>query len=156
MRRKRIDAIVSQIQYNTLADIGCDHAFIPIFAIQSGRVKNAIAIDISNGPLLNAEKNIFKKGLANEIKTRLGSGLKPLLDGEAQCVTIAGMGCETIIEILEDLDKFSSILQLIISPQTKLDLFRQFISTTDFYIEEELTIEEGKKKYTIFSCKKIV
>ncbi|MCL2610342.1 MAG: class I SAM-dependent methyltransferase [Defluviitaleaceae bacterium] len=154
MRKKRINAIISQIEYDTLADIGCDHAFIPIFAMEVGLVKKAIAIDIANGPLLNAEKNIFRKGLVSQIKTRLGSGLKPLLDGEVACITIAGMGCETIIEILEDLENLPSISQIIISPHTKLELFREFIENSNFYIKNEIAVEEGKKVYTIFNCKR--
>ena len=155
MRKKRINAIVSQIEYNTLADIGCDHAFIPIFAIEAGFVAKAIAIDIARGPLLNAGRNIKKRGFSSQIEIRLGTGLKPLLDGEVACITIAGMGLETIIEILEDLKNLPSVSQLIISPQTKLKLFKDSIKNFNFYIQNEITIEDGKKQYTIFNCKRV-
>jgi len=153
MGKKRINSIVSQIEFSKLADIGCDHAYIPIFAIESGKAESAIAIDVASGPLLNAERNILKKNMEDKIKTRLGSGLKPLQNGEANCITIAGMGCETIIEILSDLENLQSISQLVISPQTKLELFREFISNSRFYIKNEMVVEDGKKTYTIFNCK---
>lgn len=153
MLKKRINAIISQIEFRTLADIGCDHAFIPIFALEQNKIDGAIAIDIAALPLANAKKNISLRGLSNKIKTRLGEGLFPLNDGEAECITIAGLGSSTILEILKNIGKFSSIKQLIISPQTNLNLFREFIENSQFYIQNEVSVAEEDRNYTIFNCK---
>lgn len=41
-----------------LADIGTDHAYVPIALVQRQKIKGAIAMDINEGPLARAQEHI--------------------------------------------------------------------------------------------------
>ena len=40
-----------------LADIGTDHAYVPIALVQRQKIKGAIAMDINEGPLFGSSRN---------------------------------------------------------------------------------------------------
>ncbi|MGN1050662.1 MAG: class I SAM-dependent methyltransferase, partial [Acutalibacteraceae bacterium] len=84
-----------------LADIGTDHALLPIFLAKKGIVSSAIACDIKEEPLSFGKKNIEKFGLEDFIETRLSDGLNAVSESEVTDIVIAGMGGEMIIKILD-------------------------------------------------------
>ena len=150
---KRITTIVNEIKFKTLADIGTDHGYIPIYACKISKIDTAIACDINEAPLLNAKSNIFSHNIEMYIQTRLGSGLTPLKKGEAQTCSIAGMGGDLILNILEDsIDITQSFSQLILQPQSKIDKVRKYIHDIGFRIVNENLINEHSKYYTTISC----
>ena len=154
MISRRIEAVVSEISGNVLADIGTDHGYIAIEALLSGRVSRAILCDLNSGPLQRAKSNIAVWGLTESAQTRQGSGLAPLLPNEADCVSIAGMGGMLIIKILrEGMDVLQSIDRLVLQPQLDIHTVRKFIHTAGFMIANEHIIFEGRF-YTILSCKR--
>ncbi len=61
-----------------VADIGTDHAYLPIYLVQSGQVMRAVAADISPGSLESARQAVTAAGLEERISLRLGSGLSVL------------------------------------------------------------------------------
>ena len=75
-----------------IADIGTDHAYVPIFLIHNGRIKYAIAGDIHAGPAQRAREHIKREGLSTKIKVREGAGLSILEEDEVDGAVIAGMG----------------------------------------------------------------
>ena len=83
-----------------LSDIGTDHAFLPIMLVKDGTVPKAYACDITEGPLSIAKKNIAHEGLNDRIQPILSDGFTHV-PYDVQCAVIAGMGCDTIISILE-------------------------------------------------------
>ena len=89
-RLERLTDFVSE--GNILADIGTDHAFVPIYLVSENKVPTAIAMDINEGPLEKANRNIRSKSLENKIKIRLSNGLDKLEAYEADTILIAGMG----------------------------------------------------------------
>ena len=71
----RIRAICGMLEDNIiLADIGTDHALLPILAVESGKAIRAYACDVAAGPLLQAEANIREKGLTDQIKAIRSDG----------------------------------------------------------------------------------
>ena len=83
------------------ADIGCDHGKLTVDLLVSGRCPKVIAADLRPIPLSKAQENCRKAGCADRAELRLGNGLEVLQPGEATDIVIAGMGAETIIEILQ-------------------------------------------------------
>ena len=90
---KRIEFIINNLE-NTevLADIGTDHGYVPLIALERGICNKAIACDINKDPLDKARLNAILEGIGDELEFRLGGGFEPLKVSEANEVVIAGMG----------------------------------------------------------------
>lgn len=86
-----------------LADIGTDHAYLPILLVKSGKISHAIASDVAAGPLENAKTDIAAAGLSDQIETRLGSGLETIKESDQiDTVVIAGMGGKLMVNLLSE------------------------------------------------------
>ena len=122
---KRLNTIISLVPKCDVAiDIGTDHAYVPIELIKKGIANKCIACDLRSGPLAIAKKNIAQNGLNNKIETRLGGGLAPLNQHEADCVIIAGMGGVLIRNILEEgKEKLRTDTVIIAQPNIYQDKF---------------------------------
>ena len=150
-RLKAVAALVSPGQ--VLADVGCDHGYIPICLIQKGQIPRAIAMDINQGPLLRAREHIREWGLEAYIETRLSDGLKALEPGEAQCLVIAGMGGPLMERILtQGAPVLKDMKELILQPQSEIGHFRQFLAENGYRIIEEDMVEEEKKYYPMMKA----
>ena len=64
---KRLQAIVSLIEGHCLADIGCDHGYVIMEALQQKRIQKAYACDVAPGPLDNAKRNIHLHHLEEQV-----------------------------------------------------------------------------------------
>jgi len=131
---------------HTLADIGTDHGFIPIYLIKQKRIKYAIASDISMGSLDKARQLIREYNLEHCIDTRLGDGLSVLSPGEADVIVIAGMGGVLISDIISRGNETAVTANaLILQPMTaQAELRRWLLSNGYEIIDEELAKEEHK------------
>ena len=151
---KRLQTIADFVKKDAVvADIGTDHAHIPIYLIKNNIISKAYACDINKGPLEKAKENINYYGVKN-IELRLSNGLEKLKTDEADTVIIAGMGGELIIDILEKGRRFfESKRKFILSPHTKIDEVRKFLLSNGFEItKEDMCIDEGKF-YTVIEVK---
>ena len=73
---KRLSTVASFVRNGVIvADVGTDHAYLPIYLVQSKKAMKAIATDINEGPLSRARENILQNGLENEILTYISDGL---------------------------------------------------------------------------------
>ena len=150
-RLKAVAALVSPGL--VLADVGCDHGYIPIYLIQKGQIPRAIAMDINQGPLLRAREHIREWGLEAYIETRLSDGLKALEPGEAQCLVVAGMGGPLMERILtQGAPVLKDMKELILQPQSEIGHFRQFLAENGYRIIEEDMVEEEKKYYPMMKA----
>ena len=137
----------------TVADIGTDHGFVPIYLVKEGICPKAYAMDVNEGPLEHARAHIEENGLSDRIETRLSDGLAALKPGEANAIIIAGMGGMLMKKIIkEGLGTVYSAKELILAPQSDLKDFRAFLrAQTLGIVDEELVLEDGKY-YWIFKC----
>lgn len=149
----RLDYITSLCsQYNSLVDVGTDHGFVPIKAIRDYNLSYAYALDINEGPLLNAKNNIAKEGLGDKIETILSDGLLSF-DKNVDAIVIAGMGGILIKKIIEaSLDKALSSKALILSPNKEEALLRKFLINNGFVIEAEHILKEKGHYYEIIKA----
>jgi tRNA (adenine22-N1)-methyltransferase len=144
---KRLEAVAGMVTSGSvLADIGTDHAYIPIYLTEAGRIPHAVAMDVNKGPLQKAREHIADCGLEQQIETRLSDGLAALAPGEAQSVLIAGMGGPLTVRILQDgRDKLAGCRELILQPQSDIKAVRAYIEREGWQIvREEMICEDGK------------
>lgn len=140
-----------------VADVGTDHGYVPIYLIQHGICKKAIAMDINAGPLRRAKDNICREHLTDLIETRRSDGLQALREDEADAVVMSGIGGELMIRILEDGKQLlRTVSELVLSPHSELALVRKYLTENDFYISDETMLIDEDKFYTILkvSCEK--
>lgn len=150
---KRLQTIADFVKKGAVvADIGTDHAHIPIYLIKNNIISRAYACDINAGPLEKAKENINYYGVKN-IELRLSNGLEKLKTDEADTFIIAGMGGELITDILEKGRRFfATERKFILSPHTKTDEVRKYLLSNGFEItKEDMCIDEGKF-YTVMEA----
>lgn len=130
----------------TLADVGTDHGYIPIYLLQQEKIPSAIAMDINEGPLERAKEHITLYGLQAYIQTRLSDGVAALKPGEVEAVLIAGMGGGLVMHILKDGEKVcQSAKELILQPQSEIEHVREFLREKGYTIlAEDMVYEDGK------------
>lgn len=144
---KRMKSIASMVSSgNRLADVGCDHGYLPVSLCLEGRIPGALAMDVNPGPLKRAEEHIAQYGLERYIKTRLSDGLAGLAPGEVDTVVIAGMGGRLIARILEEGRQVcESLRELVLGPQSEVYGVRTWLEMNDFRIDrEDMVLEDGK------------
>ena len=150
---KRLQTIADFVKKGAVvADIGTDHAHIPIYLIKNNIISKAYACDINKGPLEKAKENINYYGVKN-IELRLSNGLEKLKTDEADTVIIAGMGGELIIDILDrGQGFFDKKNTFILSPHTKIEEVRNYLLRKGLKIlKEDMCIDEGKF-YTVMEA----
>lgn len=151
----RLRTIMAQVPDGArLADIGTDHALIPAALLRRGKIKTAIASDIRQGPLESAARTAQQFGLENQISLRLGAGMCTIQPEDADTIVIAGMGGETIAQILED-DPWALEGEhlLLLQPMTAQPFLRQYLAAHGGVIEKESLCREGKRMYTVMTVR---
>ncbi|MBR1816577.1 MAG: SAM-dependent methyltransferase [Lachnospiraceae bacterium] len=142
----RMQTIADMADKKSIADIGCDHAFISIYLIQSGRADRVIAADVRQGPLDIARNNIDMYGLSSRIDTRISDGFDKIDVGETEQAIISGMGGELIVDILKKgRAQLEYGIGLILQPQSEPEKVRRYLLDTGYIIvDERMLIDEGK------------
>ena len=143
-----------------LGDVGTDHGLLPIYSVNNGKCKRAIASDLREGPLSVAAKNISEAGLNDKVKTLLCSGLDGYEDLGCDTIVIAGMGGLTVCQILQDwlsiCDKknyFPGNNIFVLQPNTHEHIIRRFLWDNYFVIEDEHAVKDGAHVYLALKCK---
>lgn len=157
---KRMQMVADMVpEYvETVADVGCDHAYISIYLVKKQGVKFAIAMDIKEGPLKIAKKNVGIYHAGNNIEFRLSDGLEKLKGNEVQVIMISGMGGILINEILEKGKKKLFVAPerkfpiLILQPQSEITDVRKYLHAKGYTICKEKMTYEGGKFYTVMQA----
>ena len=134
-----------------LADVGTDHAYLPVRLLLDGRVEYAIAADLREGPLSRARETAARYGVEGRISFRLCDGLSGVGREEADTVAIAGMGGETIAAILAAAPwvREQGCL-LLLQPMSAQPFLRRWLQAHGYTIRRELLSREGDTLYTTF------
>lgn len=149
---KRLSAVAALVKQDAaIADIGTDHGYIPVYLTQNKVVKNAIAMDINEGPLNSCKTLVKQEGLENKITVRLSNGLSSLQADECDTIIIAGMGGELISDILSKCSWIKD-KHLILQPMTHPEIARKYLYDNGFEIDNDLIIADGKHYYSLFDA----
>ena len=146
---KRLKSVAELIRRGAvLADIGTDHAYLPIYLLKNGGIARAFCSDINPGPPAKARENIEKSGLADKTELCLTSGCIGTEEKGITDYAICGMGGELIADIISASPHLrKKDIRLILQPMTKPEHLRKFLWREGFVIENEVFSSEEGKRY---------
>lgn len=150
----RLQSVAAQVPAGAaLADVGTDHAYLPVWLLLNGRISHAIASDLRQGPLQRARETAEQYQVGNLISFRLCNGLEGIAAHEVDTITIAGMGGETIAAILESAPWARDGKLLLLQPMTSFPDLRLWLQENGYHIEKETISREGKRLYTCLTVR---
>ena len=151
----RLQAVASFVPDGArLADIGTDHAYLPVSLLLEGRIPSAVAADLRKGPLDRARQTAREHGCTEKVKFRLCDGLSDVKSYETDVIAIAGMGGETIAEILSAAKWVKEKnLPVILQPMSSQPELRRWLVDHGYVIQREVVAREGEKFYVILTVR---
>lgn len=134
-----------------LADIGSDHAYLPIALCLENKIEYALASDINDGPVNAARVNIQKNNLGDRITAVRADGLDKTKDFAPDCITVLGMGGELIVSILDKADwiKDGSIT-LVLQPMTHPEILADYLVKNGFAVIDDKIVRDGSRDDRIY------
>lgn len=149
---KRLKTIAKYVNQNdVVADIGSDHAHLPLYLFQNGVISKAYAIDNKTGPFLRMMENVSKYDY--DIKLSLSDGIS-MLESDVNTLVIAGMGAKTILNILSKKEKLLNIYHIIIDSHNDVPLVRKEINKLGYIIKNEEILIDKNIYYIVMDFKK--
>ena len=136
-----------------LADVGTDHGYLPVWLLQNGRTERAVASDINAEPLAHARRTAERYGVSDKMDFRLCAGLAGYAPGEADVLVMAGMGGETIRDILASAPWVKgSDARLLLQPMTRSELLRPWLAENGYGIRYERLVMDKGTIYTVIEA----
>lgn len=131
-----------------LADIGTDHAYLPLFLLRAGRIARAVCSDIHEGPLASARANAEAAGLSDRVELVLTDGAAALSGRGVTDYAICGMGGELIADIIDRAPEMRSAdVRLILQPMTRRGELVRYLLANGFSILRESYSHDAGKYY---------
>ncbi|WP_026884906.1 tRNA (adenine(22)-N(1))-methyltransferase [Clostridium akagii] len=151
----RLECIAKMIEKcDSIADIGTDHGYVPIYLIEKGICKHAIASDINMGPVEKARANIKHENAEKSIECRLGPGFSTVKPREVNVAIIAGMGGNLIRDIIEEgIQVFKSLDYVVLQPVQNPDVLRKYIYESGYIVLDEDLCKDENKYYEVIKIK---
>ncbi len=151
---KRIEFIIENLEkVNTLADIGTDHGYVPLIALERELCTKAIACDINKGPLDSCIQLVADYSFEDKIKCVLSDGLCNIAENECDDIAICGMGGELIAQILDNCTwAKNSSKHFILNPMTHPEILRKYLCDNGFEIQNDIIVKEGRHCYSVFDA----
>lgn len=153
MLNERLKACAEYVSGKGIAcDVGTDHAYLACELIKSGKCSHVIASDINSKPLESAESTVKKYNISDKVDLILSDGLEKVPGENVSDVIIAGMGGETIAEIINNSEWLKNNVNLILQPMTKASYLRIWLYANGYKITDEKAVRDGKFIYTVMKA----
>ncbi len=134
-----------------LADIGSDHAYLPIALCLENKITAALASDINYGPVAAARANIAKNGLTDRIEAMRADGLDYARSFAPDCITVLGMGGELIEAILSRAEWIKNEnITLVLQPMTHPEELAFYLAENGFAVIDEIIVCDGGRDDRIY------
>lgn len=116
-------------------DIGSDHGGLLVWLLKSGRIERGIAVENKRRPFENSSSALRDL----EAEVRLGDGLSVIRTGEANSLSICGMGAKRIVEIL---DKFPERVPdcVVLQAAQQPEVVREWGLKNGFHLTDECAV----------------
>ena len=136
-----------------MADVGTDHAYLPVYLVQTGRTPRVIATELNEKPWERACFWVRAHRLENKIEVRRGAGLAPLAPGEAQVAVVAGLGGKTIKQLLAAAPEVLRRLErLVLQPIPAAGDLRLWLVDQGWRLADEELVEEDGRLYALIAA----
>ena len=142
----RLSAAASFVREGSfIADVGTDHAYLPIYLCSLGKIRGAVASDINEGPVARAQINVTTYHLGRKISVIRADGLSGIEPYSPDDIVICGLGGELIVSII-DKAKWTKDkkIRLILQPMTHADKLRSYLLSEGYKIIAEKLVKEDK------------
>lgn len=151
---ERLNAVASLVRANSaLADIGCDHGFLPAYLLEKGFICSAVASDINEGPLASCQRLVDELGFGDKIICVLSDGLTSINPDAVEDIAICGMGGELIAQIMSEAQwAKNEKYHFIFNPMTHPEILRRFLCENGFEIKTDFIVKEGRHYYSVFDA----
>lgn len=150
-RLARVAELVGDVR--CVADIGSDHGLLPVALVQECAAKTGVAVELTDGPLGATQEAVLRAGLQDAISVRQGDGLQPLASFEADAIVLAGMGGQTIWDILTsshaDRVLAAEPVRLIVQPMSGSGLIRHWAGIYGYRIAADVRVRDSG---VIYEC----
>lgn len=157
MLSKRLKTLSNFVKQDaTVADVGCDHAYLLIDLADEKKLLSGFACDVNEGPLESARQNIEAHQYTN-IHTRLGNGIDALLEADklkVDTLVVAGMGGALITTILQQLHTLPNVEHLILQPNIGAESIRTYLKDSQFGLADELIVQDNDINYPVLIFQK--
>lgn len=145
-------AMISGEARATHADIGSDHAQLPIELVRRGRVGRCVVVEKNPTPFETAARHVAITRLGDRVDVRLGDGFDPLAPGEVESASLTGMGVRTILGILErGGEKVPA--RLVLQPNDDPAALRSWARANSYHLAEEV-LAPGFWRYGVVSLRR--
>jgi len=148
---RRLECVLELVRpCAVLADVGTDHALLPVAAVRRGLAERAIAADLREAPLRGARGHIERSGLADRVLVLQGDGLLALSQQSVQAVVIAGMSGDSMLRLLEAAPPvLAGLSQLILQPNQNVELIRAWGLQRGWHLRDERMVEERGRFFVV-------
>ena len=143
MRREVLNPRLSVVaefvrQGAKFADIGTDHAYLPLSLLADGKISEAVCSDINEGPLDSARRNAAERGFSDKCEFVLTDGASALAGKGITDYAICGMGGELIADIISRAPHLKDeSLSLVLQPMSRQSALRKYLASDGFSIVAE-------------------
>ncbi len=152
MRTSRLSArlrtVFDMVKGMVCADVGTDHALLPIALAASNSARRVLACDLRPGPLHRAAQNVARWDLCEQITLVRCDGIPSDAAG-VQTLILAGMGGELIADILGRAPALREDVQLLLQPMSRAAALRTYLIKNGYQITDERFCRDDGRIYVV-------
>lgn len=136
-----------------VADVGTDHAYLPIYLLKKGVARYAVATDVREGPLVHTRDNVEFYQVSEKVAIYRTDGLVGIEKYSPDDIMICGMGGELILRIVTECEYTRrSGVRLLLQPMSSFAELREGLGKSGYSIEKESLVRDGHMIYQVLVC----